>query len=120
MHNILLFNADGGQFDFTTINRVFQSANGFRDVRFDEPGGRVIEADYGNPDDSTIIGLSGDLKRISLSGTSDAALRAALILQQNLAVPLRMVDTEYSFDLTFQNISDVEELRNAIDEAHTD
>ncbi len=119
MHNVLLFNADGRPFDFATVKRVFQSEHGFRDVRFNEPGCDVIEADYVAANGATIVGLSGDRETISLSGTSDAALSAAIILQRHVDMPLRMVDTEYSFDLTFHDISTVEELHAAIERART-
>jgi len=114
MHNIMLFNADDRPFDVASINRIFQSENGFHDVRFNEPGGAVIEADYVEPDDSTIVGLSGNRNRISLSGTSDATFHAALILQRNLETPLRIIDTEYSFDLILRDYPDAETLRAAI------
>ena len=74
MHNTLLFNADERPFEFASIRRIFQSEPGFRDVRFNEPGGRGLEAHYVEHKDRTIVGLSGDRNRISLSGTSDAAL----------------------------------------------
>jgi hypothetical protein len=119
MHNILLFNPDFRPFEFVVIKRIVQSATGFRDVRLNEPGGDVLEAQYAEPDDWTFVGLSGDRETISLSGTSDAALRAALILQQNIGTPLSMVDTEYSFDLTFYDLSNVEQLRAAIEQART-
>ena len=119
MQSILLLNPDDRPFEIEAIQHVFQSEPGFRDVRFNEPGGVGIEADYVEPEDWTIVGLCGSRKSISLSGTTDAALRAALILQKNLNTPLRMVDTDYSFDLILQNIPNVETLRNAIQNSQT-
>jgi hypothetical protein len=119
MHNFLLLNSDNQRFDVAAIERIFQSERGFRDVRFHEPGGAIIEADYIEPEDSTIVGLSGSRKSISLSGTSDAALQAALILQNNLPTPLRMADTDYSFDLILSGFSSIEELQAAIDAARS-
>jgi hypothetical protein len=119
MHNLLLFKTDERPFPIPEIERIFRTAAGFREIRFNEPGGHLIEADYVEPNDWTIVGLSGDGETISLSGTSDAAFHAALILQRSLGTPLRMIDTEYSFDLTFQNISTVDELRTAMEKART-
>jgi hypothetical protein len=119
MHNILLLNSDNRPFDAAAIERIFQLERGFRDVRFNEPGGAIIEADYIEPEDSTIVGLSGSRKSVSLSGTSDATLRAALILQKKLGTPLRMFDTEYSFDLILRDIPNIETLRTAIQNAQT-
>jgi hypothetical protein len=117
MTNLLLLNPDDRRFESADIERIFQSNGGFRDVRLNEPGGAVIEADYVEPEDWTIVGLSGSRKSISLSGTTDAALRAALILQRNLGTPLRIIDSDYSFDLIFSDFANVEELQTAIDQA---
>jgi hypothetical protein len=117
MHSILLFNPDNRPFEAAVIELVFQSEPGFRDVRFNEPGGAYIEAEYVLGDYKTIARLSENCDTISLSGTSDAALHAALILQSNLHSPLRMVDTDYSFDLILRDIPDIETLRIAIQSA---
>ncbi len=94
MHSILLFKPDERPFAVAVIERVFQSEPGFSDVRYNEPGGAHIEAEFVLGDDRTIARLSDNFDTISLSGTSDAALQAALILQGNLQTPLRMVDTD--------------------------
>ena len=119
MQSILLFSPNERPFELAAIQRVFQSEPGFRDIRFNEPGGAVIEADYVDPDGRSIVGLSGDYDTISLSGISDATLRAVLILQRNLDMPLRMVDTNYSFDLILQDFPNVETLWDAIQNAQT-
>jgi hypothetical protein len=117
MTNLLLLKPDDRTFEAAEIEWIFRSNSGFHDLRFNEPGGALIEADYVEPEDWTIVGLSGTRKSISLSGTSDAALRAALIVQGNFRTPLRMVDTDYSFDFLLSNFSNIEELRSAIDKA---
>lgn len=119
MHSILLFNPDDRPFEAAVIERVFQTEPGFGDIRFNEPGGATIEAEYVLGDYRTIARLSDNRNTVSLSGTSDAALQAALILQNNLHTPLRMVDTDYSFDLMLSDIPDIETLRAAIQDAQT-
>jgi hypothetical protein len=119
MHNILLFDPDDRPFDVTVIERVFRSERGFYDVRLNEPGGAYIEAEFTLGDYKTIARLGDKRNTISLSGTSDAALQAALILQKKLGTPLRMVDTDYSFDLILRDIPDIETLRIAIQNAQT-
>lgn len=119
MTNILLIRTDERPFDVAAVSHIFSTHSGFRDVRFDNLVGAAVEADYAEPGDWTIIGLSEDLEAISLSGTSDAALRAALILQAALEIPLRIFDSNYSFDLTLRNYSTVDELRAAIESAQT-
>jgi hypothetical protein len=119
MHDLLLMNPDDKRFDAKAIERIFESEHGFGDMRFNEPGGALIEADYIESEGRTIVELSGNRRSIALSGTSDVALRAVLILQRNLDSPLRMVDTDYSFDLILEGLSTVEELRDAIERART-
>ena len=119
MQSILLFRPDDRPFEIEALQQVFQSEPGFRDVRFNDPGGAAVEAEYIEPEFRTIVRLSGDYDTISLTGTSDAALRAALILQKNLGTPLRMVDTDYSFDLVLEGFSNVEEVRAAMEKAQS-
>jgi hypothetical protein len=88
-------------------------------LRLDEPGGALLECEYVEPDDRTIIRLSGDASTISIYHTWGAALRAALLIQKSLEAPMRMVNDDYSFDLTFSNISSVEELEAAMESART-
>jgi hypothetical protein len=114
MHNILLFNSNDQPFDIASVRHIFQTTSGFRDVRVNLPSGRPIEADFGDSNDSTAVGLSGDRETISLRGTSDAALRAALLLQRGIGIPLRIIDTDYSFDLNLSDYSSVADLRAAI------
>jgi hypothetical protein len=61
--------------------------------------------------------LSKDRLTISLSGVRDAALRAALVLQEHLPTPLRIIDTDYTFDLMLSDFTTLEQLRTAIEQA---
>ena len=117
MQNLLVFYPDDRSFAVEAIERIFQSESGFRDVRFNEPGGALIEAIYVEDQDSTIVRLSGNRKTVSLSGQTDAALHAALILQKHLQGPIRIIDWDYAFDLVLSDFKDIEELRTAIDDA---
>ena len=115
MTSILLIRLDEMRFDIAAVTHFLSTHNGFQDLRVDEPGGAAVEAYYREAEDWTVVRLSEDAARISLSGSSNAALRAALILQNNLNVPMRMFDTNYSFDLVLDGLSSIEELRDAID-----
>ncbi len=119
MHSILLFRPDDRRFEIAAVRHVFESEPGFHNVRFDTPGNTAVEADYIEPEFRTMISLSGDHGTISLRGVSNASLRASLILQRRLDTPLRMVDTDYSFDLILEGLSTVEELRDAIEQSRT-
>jgi hypothetical protein len=116
MQSLLLFNSDERPFAVDAIHSIFQSESGFQDVRFNEPGGAVVEAVYVELQDWTIVRLSGNRETISLSGTTDAALRAALILQRHLLTPLRIIDSDYAFDLVLSDFSSIDALRRAIDQ----
>ena len=117
MQSLLLINSDTQPFSVDAIQHIFQSVREFVEVRYDTPVGTPIEADYVEGQDFTMVDLSPDYKAISISGTTDAALRAALIMQRHLGVPLRIIDLDYSFDLLLRDFSNVDELRAAIDEA---
>jgi hypothetical protein len=117
MHSLLLFDENGREIPVSELARVFQSVTGFEDVRYDTPGATPIEADYIEGEDFTIVDLDEKKETISIRGTSGAALSAAWILHSNLKLSLRMVDTDYSFDLILSRFSSIEELEAAIDAA---
>jgi hypothetical protein len=117
MHNLLLFNLNERPIPVDALERIFHSVTGFGDVRYRTPIGTPIEADFNYDQDFTTVRLNAKCETISISGTSDAALQAAWILQRHFQTPLRIVDTEYSFDLLLSSFSNIEELRTAIAEA---
>ena len=122
MGNTLLLRADEKEFNPKTIEHVFRTEAGFGNVRFHEPGGAAIECRYTDPEsgDSILVRLSGRLTAISLADTSDIALRAAVLLQARLQIPLRMVDTDYTYDLNLSDHATLDELNAAIDEARAE
>ena len=117
MHNLLLFDVDERVIAVDALQRIFQSVTGFQRVRHNTPTGTPIEADYIDGQDFTTVGLDTKRETISIRGTSGAALSAAWILQSYLDIPLRMVDTDYSFDLILRDFANIEELQTAIDNA---
>jgi hypothetical protein len=119
MQSLLVFKPDFTPFDPKVVEHAFRSRPEFSNLRFEEPGGALIECKYVEPTDWTIIRLSKNASTISLTDTWGAALRAALLIQKSLGIPLRMVDDDNSFDLTFSDISTVEELEAAMDNART-
>jgi hypothetical protein len=119
MQFLILFNPDLRPFDPQVVEAAFRSCPEFTNLRLEEPGGAIIECKYIEPDDRTIIRLSGDANCISVDNTQGAALRAVLLVQQALGVPLRVLDDVNSFDLIFSDISTVEELEAAMENART-
>jgi hypothetical protein len=119
MQSLLIFNPDFRPFEPTVVERAFRSCPEFTALRFEEPGGALLECNYIEPQDWTIIRLNRDATTISLNQTWGAALRAVLLLQKALGVPLRMVNDDFSFDLIFSDIATVEALESAMENART-
>jgi hypothetical protein len=119
MQSLLLVKADSSSFEPSEVEQVFRADSRFKDQRVNTPTGELTECDYVEPNDRAIIYLSDDQESISFSNTGAAALRAVLIIQKALGIPLRLFDSGYTFDLTFSGISTVEELEAAIDNART-
>jgi hypothetical protein len=119
MQFLLLFKADASLFDHDEVENAFRSNPDFKDLRFDTQGGDLIECEYVEPNDWAIIRFDKDRQSIFFSNTRGAALRAVLIIQQALGVPMRVYNDAYTFDLTFSDISTVEELEAAMENART-
>ena len=120
MHSLLLFDVNEGKIPVDALQRIFQSVIGFQRIRHNTPTGTPIEADFIDGEDFTTVELDAQRETISIRGTSGAALNAAWILKSHLDIPLRMVDTEYSFDLVLSGFSNIDELEAAIDKARSD
>ncbi len=119
MQFLLLLKADSSLFDQAELERIFRSNPNFKNLRVNAPGGDLIACRYVESDDLTLITLGEDRQSIVFSDTRGAALRAVLIVQQALGVPMRVYNDTYTFDLTFTDISTVEELEAAMDNAQT-
>jgi hypothetical protein len=120
MHSLVLFDIEQRQIPTEALERVFQSKPGFKDVRRNTPMGTPIEADFSEGEDFTMVILNEKRDAIYIRGTSGAALSAAWILKSQLDIPLRMVDTDYSFDLVISEFSTRDELERAIDRSRSD
>lgn len=74
---------------------------GFSGVRTEEPGGALIEAKFSNSEhgERVLVRLARDSDAISITDNGPASLEVALMVQQNVAEPLRIVDTDFTFDL---------------------
>jgi hypothetical protein len=81
--------------------------------------GGLIECEYVDADDSTLINLGKDREPIFLNHTWGAGLRAVLVIQQSLGIPIRVFNDDYTFDLTLSGLSTVEELGAAMENART-
>lgn len=119
MSNILLLNSEDKPLSPHQLRSIFEQDGDFDSIRNDEPGGAIVEARYTCGGDWTFVRLNKDGSTISLSGTSGAALSAAIVLQRHLRFPLRVIDTDYTFDLQLSDYSTVAQLEEAINRART-
>jgi hypothetical protein len=119
MQSLLLLKADDSSFEPSEVEQVFRSDSRFKDLRISTPNGELTECTYVEPNDRAIIYLSDDREWISFSNTGRAALQAVLIIQNALGIPLRLIDSSYTFDLTFSGLSTVEKLEAAMENART-
>lgn len=114
MNFLLLFRVDGGTLDEGRVLMALEEMPGVSALRVRKGVGSVLECEYDLEGDATLIRLKDDLETIAISGTGEASLTAALELQRRLATALRLVDSDYTFDVELQDVGSVEELRAAI------
>lgn len=119
MTSLLLLCPDDLHIDADTMLALFEDDTRFADIRRNTPTGSLVEADFRIGDDYTTARLSQNGRRISLSGTSDAALAAALVIQSHLKIVMRIIDTDYTFDLTLSDYTTLDALNAAIEEARS-
>jgi len=119
MSFLLLYKADSQLFDLFEVERVVRSDSHFQDLRFDTPLGDLIECEYVESDSRTIVTLSNDRQALYLSSDGTASLHALLLFQKALDVPMRLINENYTFDLTFSDIASAEELEAAMEKART-
>lgn len=118
MQKVFIFQEGFRPFAVDVIRKILESEPGFQDIRCLNVVAASIEATYGDDQDSTIVLLSEDLRRISLSQSTDAALHVAWTLQRHIADHLNIFEYSYSLDLLIKDFVDVDSLRAAIDDAY--
>lgn len=117
MHSLMLFDSTGRKISVDALRRALSSIPQCKQIRESASSGTPLQADYAEGDDFTTIYLISSHEAISIRGTSGAALSAAWAIHAKLGIPLRMVDTDYSFDLLLDQFSTLEQLSAAIDQA---
>jgi hypothetical protein len=112
--DLLVFRGKDLQLDADQVRSVLSTIEGVRDLTSADPFGGLLECEFDFKGDSTIIRLNRDASALSLSGLGDASLWMAMELQRRLGVPLRAVDTNYSFDVSLSAFGTLDELRSAV------
>jgi len=119
MQSLLLLKVDDSSFQPSEVEQVFRSDSRFKDLRTRTPNGQLTECTYVEATGRAIIYLSDDRDWISFSNIGRAALQAVLIVQNALGIPLRLIDSSYTFDLAFSGIATVDELEAVMENART-
>lgn len=122
MANTILWRGDDNRFEVAAVESIFRTVEGFSSVRLDEPGGALIEAKYSDRGlgERVLVRLSSGSDAISITDASQTSFQVAIIIQQHIDAPLRVVDTDYTFDLNLSECSSVDEFANAVDLARQD
>lgn len=114
MKMLLLFIGESEKFDAKKVESIFAQIPNMENFKKDNLIGVIIECEFAYHNDFTLIRLTEDLETITLSGDGDASLKAALEIQKYYDKSLRLIDSNYSFDLVLEKIISVDELRQKI------
>jgi len=111
MKTLLLFIGENQQFAPNQITSILPEIPGTYNLKSGNFVGSILECEFADQNDFAIIRLSDDLETISISGAIDAGLKIALEIQKRYPKAIRLIDSDYSFDLVLDQIGSVSELR---------
>jgi hypothetical protein len=117
MKTLLLFLSKNEQFDPQEIALILQEIPGTNNLKEGKFVGSILECEFSDENDFTLIRLSDDLETITISGMGNASLKISLEIQKRYPKPIRLIDSDYTFDLRLEKIISVSELRQKILEA---
>ena len=112
---LLLYHRDGGSFDIAAATRALTGLSGLAAIRHHPSEEAVVEVDYQDNSGSATVRLNSSGDSILVTWSCDAALRAAVLLQQRYSTPIRAIDLDYSFDIDLSQITDCTALQQAIE-----
>jgi len=117
---MLYIDEEGSRFDRHKVREAMLQSSGFRGLEERDGTGWVLQGHLDFGDDSAIVRLVDGEESISISGTGPASLKAAVEIQAGMPIPLRLLDSDYSFDLPISGILKIDELQVAIDRARAE
>ena len=117
MKTLLLFIGKNEQFAPHQIASILQEIQGTNNLKEGNFVGSILECEFVDENDFTLIRLSDDLDTITISGMGNASLKISLEIQRRYPKPIRLIDSDYSFDLVLEKIISVSELRQKMLEA---
>lgn len=114
MTKLLIFIGENKRFDVELTIGAIVAMNGVRNAKRGNFIGAVFECEYGCAGTITVIRLSKEAENVTAESFDTCALSFALELQRALAVDLRAIDMEYSFNVALRGFQTVEQLRQAV------
>lgn len=117
MKTLLLFIGEAEKFNLNEVAEVFPKIPNIQNLKQGDFVGSILECEFSDNNDYTIIRLSDDLETISIDGDGDASLKIALEIQKNYPQNLRLIDSNYSFDIELDKIKSVSQLRQKMRES---
>ncbi len=117
MKTLLLFLSKNEQFYTPEIALILQEIPGTNNLKEGNFVGSILECEFSDENDFTLIRLSDDLETITISGMGNASLKISLEIQKRYPKPIRLIDSDYTFDLVLEKIGSMSELRQKMLEA---
>ncbi|MGL4503805.1 MAG: hypothetical protein ACRCU2_32390 [Planktothrix sp.] len=114
---LLLFIGEDEKFNLIQIADILTKIPNIQNLKQGDFVGSILEGEFSEKNDFTIIRLSDDLETISIDGDGDASLKIALEIQKHYPQNLRLIDSNYSFDIELAKINSVGQLRQNMRES---
>jgi hypothetical protein len=114
MSKLLIYIGEKQTFDLEMIIQSIMSIDGVSKARRGQFIGAVFECEFTFKGSTTIVRISEDLETVTVEGLGRDATEFAVMFQQNLDIPLRVIDMDYSFDLPLSTFASGEELSRSI------
>lgn len=97
--SLILYIGEGVSFDIEALRGAVDRIPGIRDVRMSGLGGAMLQAHFDGWGDTTMVRVLDDAQTVAISGTGPASFCLALEIAKRLSPPIRMIDSDYSFDV---------------------
>jgi len=117
MDFLILYIAEGEMFDTELIRELFYGVLEITEIEESLDDGSYIKGRYSKKDNSTIVELKDDLESIALSGIGISAIELAYNMQKYYKERLRVIDSDYNFDLVIKDFDSFKEFQDAIEES---
>ncbi len=117
MKMLLLFIGEDEKFNLSQVADILTKIPNIQNFNQGNFVGSILECEFSEKNDFTIIRLSDDLETISIDGDGEASLKIALEIQKHYPQNLRLIDSNYSFDIELAEIKSVGQLRHQMRES---